>query len=65
MADADTEDKRRSAMNMFLFVVNPLADGTIDAQDREQATGIYSGITVGGLPIITRRPGKILLLRVG
>ncbi len=45
MADCDTPDKRRSAANMFLFVINPVADGSIDAQDREIATGIYGGIS--------------------
>jgi len=40
----DTENKRRSAPDFFPFVIAPVPDGTIGAADREQATGIYSGI---------------------
>ena len=40
----DSRDKRASALTIPPFVVAPLADGTIGAQDREQATWIYSGI---------------------
>ncbi len=65
MPDCDTPDKRRSAANTILLVFYPVADGTIDAQDREQVSWIYSGITVGSPPIITRRAGQILLLKVG
>ena len=65
MANLDTEDKRRSAPNMILFVIHPVADGTIDAQDREQATWIYSGIAPGSPVAMLTRPGKLLLLGVG
>lgn len=41
----DTENKRRSAPNFYPFVIAPVPDGTIGGADREQATGIYSGIT--------------------
>lgn len=40
----DTESKRRSASDFFPFVIAPVPDGTIAAADREQATGLYSGI---------------------
>lgn len=42
----DTEDKRRSASDFYLFVISPVPDGSVGAADREQATGIYSGITI-------------------
>ena len=42
----DTENKRRSASDFYLFVIFPVPDGTIGAADREQATGIYSGILI-------------------
>jgi len=29
---------------MFLYVINPIADGIVGTTDRRQATGIYSGI---------------------
>lgn len=64
MANCDTQDKRRSAINISPFVIHPVADGTIDAQDREQATWIYAGITVGTPPVITKRAGQLLLLGV-
>ena len=48
MANCDTEDKRRSASSMFLYVINPIADGIIGTTDRRQATGIYSGILPTG-----------------
>lgn len=57
----DTEDKRRSAVNMPLFTVMPTADGTIDAEDREQATGYYSGITPAAPEVIERRRRGLLL----
>lgn len=57
----DTEDKRRSAVNMPLFTVMPTADGSIDAQDREQATGYYSGITPATPEVIQRRSHGLLL----
>jgi len=65
MANLDSVDKRRSATGIFhIYTIPPKPDGTIDAQDREQATWIYSGITVGGVPVITKRPGQLLLLGV-
>jgi hypothetical protein len=41
VADADTEDKRRTAPVFFLTTVNPVADGTVGLYDRIQAIGIY------------------------
>ena len=63
MANLDTTDKRRAAFNMPLYVINPVADGTIGDADRVQASGWYSGIAIA-IPTITRQPGKGLLLRV-
>ena len=58
----DTEAKRRSATQMPWMVIPPLADSTIDAQDRMHATGYYAGITlaVG----ISKGPNAGLLLGV-
>ncbi len=41
----DTENKRRSASDFYPFVIAPVPDGTVGTSDREQAAGIYSGIT--------------------
>lgn len=43
----DSESKRRSAPNMLVFVIPPVADGTIADVDREQMSYLYSGITPG------------------
>lgn len=40
----DTENKRRGAFNNFLHRIMPAPDGTVDDNDRMQATGYYSGI---------------------
>ena len=40
----NTENKRRSVTDLFLFVLPPVADGSIGAADRQQAAGMYSGI---------------------
>jgi len=42
----DTENKRRSASNFYPFVVIPIPDGSVCVADREQVTGIYSGIPI-------------------
>ena len=47
MANLDTQNKRRGASGHFLFVVAPVADGTIGATDRMQITGFYGGISPG------------------
>ena len=48
MANCNTEDKRRSASNMFLYVINPVPDGIVGITDRRQAAGVYSGILPTG-----------------
>ena len=64
MANCNTEDKRRSASNMFLYVINPIADGIIGTTDRKQAAGIYSGILSTGSYVaktqlsLTATPGR-------
>lgn len=50
----DTENKRRSATGINnIFVIYPIADGSIDSADRIQSSYIYSGIDIalGGLII--------------
>lgn len=64
MANADTENKRRSAVCCIPHVVYPLADGTIGAADREQVAYIYSGIAVSGAPVITVNRSRDLLLMI-
>ena len=66
MANLDTENKRRAAFNLLPYVIPPVADGTINSNDREQATWIYSGIpfkstvTIKGINLST---GKFIVLR--
>lgn len=40
----DTQNKRRSVIQYAPFTIAPVADGTIGAADREQATWLYSGL---------------------
>jgi hypothetical protein len=48
MANLDTANKRRSSTGVLsVFTVPPVPDGTLGAQDREQATHIYAGIAPG------------------
>lgn len=37
----DSENKRRAAANVLLYATMPLADGTIDADDRKHACYLY------------------------
>jgi len=61
----DTEDKRRSAICIPWYVTTaPLADGTIDDNDRMHATGWYSGIDPGGVVVSDARRRNGLLLNV-
>ena len=41
----DTENKRRSAGAALVTQVLPVADGSIDGGDRQQAAFLYRGIT--------------------
>ena len=61
MADADTEDKRRSAISFLMMTVDPVPDGVIDTLDRVQAAWEYSGITPGGAIEVTGRRQGLLL----
>ena len=47
MADLDTENKRRSAINIPVLTLPPIADGVIGTQDRPQAGYQYCGIIYG------------------
>jgi len=40
----DTRDKRGAAIGLGLVVLLPLADGSVDQPDRQQAAHMYSGI---------------------
>ena len=40
----DTQTKRRSVSGYSGIIIAPLADGTIDAADREHVAGLYAGI---------------------
>lgn len=63
MANADTENKRRSAVCMLPHVVYPEPDGTIAAADREHVAYIYCGITVSGAaPAVLNRCRDLLLI---
>ena len=61
MANLDSEDKRRAAPNMILYVIAPVADGTIGAKDRVQASYIYSGISIAGAVVGMSRSRRLLL----
>jgi len=43
MANLDTANKRRSAIQVPVLTLAPVADGTIDDNDRRQMAYIYSG----------------------
>lgn len=62
MADLDSENKRRAAPNMILYVIAPVADGTIGAKDRVQASYIYAGISIAGAVVTVARSRKLLLI---
>lgn len=47
----DSRNKRASALNSVPIIVAPLADGTIDDNDRQQITWLYAGI-VAGIPVV-------------
>jgi hypothetical protein len=40
----DTENKRRSVSGYTCTCVYPVADGTVDVNDREMVAWLYSGI---------------------
>jgi len=65
MANLDTENKRRSVIGiLYIYTMPPKPDATINAQDREQATYIYSGIAPGSLIVVAGRLNRLLLLGV-
>ncbi len=49
----DSRDKRAAAISAGIpfIVITPLADGTIDAADRQMMANVYPGIAAG-LPIV-------------
>jgi len=61
VANLDSENKRRAAPNMILYVIAPVADGIIGAKDRVQASYIYSGISIAGALLIISRSRELLL----
>ena len=44
----DTHDKRRSAGAHLFLQVLPVADGSVNQGDRQQAAFLYRGIAAGG-----------------
>lgn len=52
----DNESERRAAPNMLPFVIPPVPDGTISANDRKQMSYLYSGIPPGEGPAATPQP---------
>jgi len=56
----DTKDKRASATGLPWMPIMPAPGGTLDAQDRQQVSGIYRGIAAGSG--VTRRKQTGLLL---
>lgn len=54
----DTEDKRASAPNHFLFNILPVPDGSVNASDRSQFSiycGIITSSAVGFLVFVWKR----------
>ena len=56
----DSKDKRASATHLPWMVIAPTPDGTIDAEDREQISGYYAGITPGS-PVSGRKRTGLLI----
>lgn len=46
--DIASENDRRSVMSTYWHPMYQVSDGSIDAQDRMQIAGLYSGITASG-----------------
>lgn len=47
----DTQTRRRSVSGYSGIVIAPLADGTINAADREHIAWLYAGIAAGPPPV--------------
>ncbi len=64
-ADADVRDKRSGAIGTHLVPMYPLPDGTIDANDRGQAIGVYPlGSVGGGGTPATSKPKESAVIRI-
>jgi hypothetical protein len=50
----DTREKRAAAImaGIPFIIITPLADGTIDAADRQQVAQVYPGI-LAGVPVVS------------
>lgn len=60
----DTRDKRAAASCLpFMLSAFPLADAAIGQSDRQHATWVYSGITVGAAVAAATGDGLLWLLR--
>jgi len=53
----DSRNKRASALNSLPILVMPTADGTTDANDRQQMTWLYYGVVAVIIIIIIEPPG--------
>lgn len=56
----DTEDKRRSALNEGIL---PVADGSVDQQDRPHSVWIYRGINITGAVTITNALNNAIFIK--
>lgn len=56
----DTQNKRASAANLFLFIVPPAPDGTVDASDRSHLD-LYAGITTSEELLVIPDPSGALV----
>jgi hypothetical protein len=56
----DTEDKRRSVHGYTMTPIYPVADGSVDTQDRPHVAWIYRGIVIGSA-FITYRDNAVFV----
>ena len=54
----DSRNKRASALNSSPMLVMPTADGTTDANDRQQMTWLYSGWVATIIEIVIQTPAR-------
>ena len=62
----DSRDKRAAAImaGIPFIVIAPLADGSIDAADRQQIINVYGGIAAGLPAVGETRFGMMRMLRM-
>jgi len=62
MANLDTVNKRRSVIQIPVLTLAPVADGTIDDNDRRQMAYIYCGFETPGVTDIVQH---LMMLGIG